>query len=161
MRHLEKKLTHRLSPRYRLVLFVRFFLCALVIDAALVATVLLVPDSWRTLVAWICGALGVSTAALTVGYPFLSYKMWSYELQDEQLVFAHGWLYRYYCVVPMARVQYVDTVAGPLEQAFALRTLKVRTAARAWSIPSLEPAVARVLFDAIALKARAADDGGL
>ena len=161
MLQLDQTLAHKPSPRYRVVLFVRLFLCALILGALLVAIVLVLPHSWRTLATWIASALGVALLTIAVGYPFLSYRMWSYELQKEQLVFAHGWLYRYYCIVPMARVQYVDTVAGPIEQALGLSTLKVRTAARAWSIPSLEPAVAEHLFDEIAVRARVADDGGL
>lgn len=158
---LEHIWAHKPSPRYRLVLFVRLFLCALVLGVLLATTVLLVPHSWRMLTMWIAVGIGTLLAVIVVGYPFLSYHMWSYELQDEQLVFVHGWLYRYHCVVPMARVQYVDTVAGPIEQCVHVRTLKVRTAARAWSIPSLEPAVAEQLFNEIAVRARVADDGGL
>ena len=116
MLQLEKTLAHKLSPRYRVVLFVRLSLCAVALGVMLVAVVLVLPHSWRMLAAWIAGVLGVAL---------------------------------------------VDMVAGPIEQMLNLRTLKVRTAARAWSIPSLEPAVAEHLFDEIAVRARVADDGGL
>ena len=55
---LEHIWAHKPSPRYRLVLFVRLFLCALVLDVLLVAVVLLVPHSWRMLTMWIAVGIG-------------------------------------------------------------------------------------------------------
>lgn len=96
MRHLEHTLTHKPSPRYRAVLFVRLLLCGFILGAAFIALVAFVPSSWRTLTLWVCGILGSCCAIIVAGYPFLSYYMWSYDREDEQLVLARGWLYRYH-----------------------------------------------------------------
>ena len=61
-------------------------------------------------------------------------------------------------LVPMLRVQHVDTTRGPLDQLLGLATVVVHTAAGATTIPALETAEAGQLRDRIAALARTADE---
>ena len=70
----------------------------------------------------------------------------------------HGTLRITRTLVPMLRVQHVDTTQGPIDQALGLATVVVHTAAGATTIPALEEAHAGRLRDHIATLARTADE---
>ena len=61
-------------------------------------------------------------------------------------------------LVPMLRVQHVDTTQGPLDQALGLATVVVHTAAGTTTIPALDEGHAGRLRDRIAALARTADE---
>ena len=85
----------------------------------------------------------------------LDYRHFRYEVTDLGLYVARGWLWRRYQVVPHARVQTVDTTAGPLLRAFGLVSVEVRTASAAGgtSIPGLAPEAADGLVAELARRA--------
>ena len=74
--------------------------------------------------------------------PRLEYEYYRYEVMELGLYVARGWLRRRWQVVPHARVQTVDTRAGPLLRAFGLVAVEVTTASAAGgtSIPGCLPA---------------------
>jgi uncharacterized protein len=103
--------------------------------------------------------LPVVVAAVAVGaLPELRWSRWRYEVRDEEIDLRHGTLRITRTLVPMLRVQHVDTTQGPLDQALGLATVVVHTAAGATTIPALEAAHAGRLRDHIASLARTADE---
>jgi hypothetical protein len=112
-----------------------------------------------TTAAWLVGTLGalavVVLAALSVVAAGLDYRYFRYEVTDLGLAVARGWLWRRYQVVPHARVQTVDTTAGPILRALGLVAVEVTTASAAGgtSIPGLRPDVAGGLVDELARRA--------
>jgi uncharacterized protein len=109
--------------------------------------------------AWLLGAIGgvvvVVLAVLSFVAAGLDYRRFRYEVTDLGLYVASGWLWRRHQVVPHARVQTVDTTAGPLLRAFGLVSVHVRTASAhgGTSIPGLTPEVADRLVEELARRA--------
>jgi membrane protein YdbS with pleckstrin-like domain len=127
---------------------------ALVIGGTVVAAIL---DA--ATVAWIVGLAGgvvvVVLAVLAFVAAGLDYRHFRYEVTELGLYVASGWLWRSHQVVPHARVQTVDTTAGPLLRAFGLVSVHVRTASAhgGTSIPGLRPPVADRLVEELARRA--------
>ena len=94
-------------------------------------------------------------APLAVVAAGLDYRRFRYEVTDLGLYVASGWLWRSHQVVPHARVQTVDTTAGPLLRAFGLVSVHVRTASAhgGTSIPGLTFDVADRLVEELARRA--------
>ena len=82
--------------------------------------------------------------------PRLSYKYWSYELGDEELLLQRGILNRVRTVVPLRRVQHLDVSQDIIEKEFDLGKLIVHTAGARSSdvvLPGLNIKVAEGLRD--------------
>jgi membrane protein YdbS with pleckstrin-like domain len=109
--------------------------------------------------AWIAAGVGL-LVVVAVGVsafvtPRLDYRHYRYEVTELGLYVARGWLWRRWQIVPHARVQTVDTTAGPLLRAFGLVAVAVTTASAAGStsIPGLRPDVADALVAELARRA--------
>ena len=98
--------------------------------------------------------------ALTV-VPAVRYRRWRWEVTDEEIRLQRGLIIIQRTVVPMVRVQHVDTSQGPINGAFGLSEVRISTAAGTHSIPALADENAAELRDRIARLARVRDDGGL
>jgi hypothetical protein len=145
-----------LDPRVRRLwlvenLLATGFVALLVAGGTVVAAVL---DA--TTVAWLVGSLGGAVVVLlSFVAAGLDYRHFRYEVTELGLYVASGWLWRRHQVVPHARVQTVDTTAGPLLRAFGLVSVHVRTASAhgGTSIPGLTPEVADRLVEELARRA--------
>ena len=93
--------------------------------------------------------------------PEIRYRRWRWEVTEVEVRLQHGLFIIERTVIPMVRVQHVDTSQGPIMRAFGLSEVKVSTAAGAHSIPALADEDAGSLRDRIAVLARVTDDGGL
>jgi len=126
--------------------------------AALVAGGLLrdaAPDGWEPLL-WV-----LPLAALVVGTPVLPewhWRRWRWEVREHEIDLRRGTLRLRRTLIPMARVQHVETTRGVLEQALGLATVAVHTAAGSHTIPLLSDYDAGLLRARIAELART-DDG--
>jgi uncharacterized protein len=107
--------------------------------------------------AWLL--LPVIVFAVGVGLvPELRWSRWRYEIRDEEIDLRHGTVTITRTLIPMLRVQHVDTTRGPLDQVLGLATVVVHTAAGKTTIPALEEYDAGRLRDQIATLARTADE---
>jgi membrane protein YdbS with pleckstrin-like domain len=103
--------------------------------------------------------LPVTTLLLGAGlFPELRWSRWRYEVRDEEIDLRHGTITITRTLVPMLRVQHVETTRGPLEQLLGLATVAVHTAAGETTIPALALDDAGRLRDRIATLARTPDD---
>ncbi len=103
--------------------------------------------------------LPVAVAIVAIGaVPELRWARWRYEVRDEEIDLRHGTVRITRTLVPMLRVQHVDTTQGPLDQALGLATVVVHTAAGTTTIPALTEGDAGRLRDRIAALARTADE---
>ena len=93
-----------------------------------------------------------------VAIPELRWSRWRYEIRDEEIDLRHGTLTITRTLIPMLRVQHVDTTRGPLDQLLGLATVVVHTAAGRTTIPALDNGYAGRLRDQIARLARTADE---
>ena len=81
-------------------------------------------------------------------------RRWRWDVDPDALVIRHGVFTVRQTVVPMVRVQHVDTTSHLLEQAFDLATVEVHTAAGSHKIPLLTDHQAHDLRTRIADLAR-------
>jgi len=75
-------------------------------------------------------ALAVAGVALALGVVFavLRYRIWRFEVREDDLYLERGVLTRVNTVVPFVRVQHVDSARGPIERLFGLANVVVYTA---------------------------------
>ncbi|ENH96636.1 hypothetical protein J416_09674 [Gracilibacillus halophilus YIM-C55.5] len=111
---------------------------------------------------WIGAGLAVFTIVLWVFsaiiLPNLRWKRWRYEVFDQEIYIQHGILIVTRTLVPMIRVQHVDTQQGPILKKYGLATLEISTAATTHEIPALLEAEASDLRDQISELARVEQD---
>ena len=83
--------------------------------------------------------------------PGLRWKRWRYEIRPAEIDLQRGiwWVER--TLVPLARIQHVDTRQGPLQRRFGLSTVVFYTAAGPNRIPELSTPVAAEVRDRIAV----------
>jgi membrane protein YdbS with pleckstrin-like domain len=111
------------------------------------------------------GALGLyglvvlaAAIVLVAVVPELRWRRWRYEIRDEEIDLQHGAFTIRRTLVPMRRVQHVDTETGVVQGMFELATVKFHTAAGATSIPALGRGEAERIRRRVADLARSLDD---
>ncbi|MET3683973.1 membrane protein YdbS with pleckstrin-like domain [Alkalibacillus flavidus] len=90
--------------------------------------------------------------------PIVRWRRWRYEVFDQEIYVQHGILIVSRTLVPMIRVQHVDTKQGPILKRFGLSNLTVSTAATVHEIPALPQEEAAALRDQISELARVDED---
>jgi membrane protein YdbS with pleckstrin-like domain len=90
--------------------------------------------------------------------PKVRWIRWSFEVYDEEIDIYRGIFWRRYIIIPLIRVQNVDTRQGPIMRANGLASFTVATAAGEHEIPGLKVAEADALRDHVALLARIAQE---
>jgi membrane protein YdbS with pleckstrin-like domain len=109
--------------------------------------------------AWPAWALAVGVVAVGgVAMPLVRWRTWRYEVRDEEIDLLRGAVVVRRTLIPMTRVQHVDTERTPLSDLFELRSVTVHTAADSHSIPALRPGDAAAIRDRIAVLARQPDE---
>jgi membrane protein YdbS with pleckstrin-like domain len=90
--------------------------------------------------------------------PDLRWRRWRYEIREDEVDLQRGiaWVSR--TLVPLARIQHVDTQSGPLQRRFGLATVVFYTAAGPNRIPELSSPVAAGARDRIAALTREQDE---
>src|SRR5690625_1405473 len=91
-------------------------------------------------------------------FPKLRYRRWRYEIFEQEIYIQHGIFIRTRTLIPMIRVQHVDTEQGPILKRFKLATITISTAAAVHNIPALEEEDASHLRDRISTLARVDED---
>ncbi|WP_226035140.1 PH domain-containing protein [Aquibacillus saliphilus] len=90
--------------------------------------------------------------------PSLRWKRWRYQVFDQEIYIQHGILIVSRTLVPMIRVQHVDTKQGPILKKYGLASLTISTAATTHEIPALLNEEASALRDQISELARVEQD---
>ena len=100
-------------------------------------------------------ALAILAAAVV---PELLWRRWRYEIRDEEIDLRHGLLTVKRTLVPIRRVQHVDTETGPVQGMFDLATVSFHTAAGKTEIPALTRGEAEAVRARVGDLARTRDD---
>jgi membrane protein YdbS with pleckstrin-like domain len=96
--------------------------------------------------------LAILLGIVTIGVvPSLRWRMWRYEIRPDEVDLQRGILWIERTLVPLARIQHVDTRQGPLQRRFGLSTVVFYTAAGPNQIPELSTPVAAEVRDRIAV----------
>ncbi len=91
--------------------------------------------------------IGVLTVAVM---PDLTWRHWRYEVGDDEVDLQYGVITQTRTLIPMARIQHVDTRRGPLQRRYDLASVILHTAAGANEIPALADPDAEEVRDRIA-----------
>ncbi|SDJ45089.1 PH domain-containing protein [Salimicrobium halophilum] len=150
--HIEK--TAIAAWRWTAVLFL--FIPVLIIAASILTYIYF---SWPWWVIALAVLLFVIDLVLSVFLvPALRWRRWKYEVFEQEIYIQHGILIRRRTIVPMLRVQHVDTKQGPILKHFSLATVTISTAATTHEIPALSDGEASDLRDRISELARVDED---
>ena len=130
---------------------------------SLIAIVVAALLAYFDIVPWtIVGAVFAIGAAVSLLFvvvvPSLRYRRWRYEVTDDEIDLREGVIIVKRTLIPLVRVQHVDTHQGPIMRAFGLAGVNVATAAGAHEIPALSVEGADALRDRISALARVAED---
>ncbi|MEK4487437.1 PH domain-containing protein [Psychrobacillus sp. FSL H8-0484] len=91
-------------------------------------------------------------------FPKVRWTRWKYEVRDQEIELQHGLFVVRRTLVPMVRVQHVDTEQGPILRKYDLASITISTAATSHTIPALVTAEADELRGRISVLARVAED---
>ncbi|MGJ9414259.1 PH domain-containing protein [Aeromicrobium sp. CF4.19] len=92
---------------------------------------------WSSARAWLVAPIVIAAVLLVVQVavaPAWRYAVHRWETTDDAVYALSGWYVREWRVAPLSRVQTIDAVRGPLEQAMGLATLKVTTASSSGAV---------------------------
>lgn len=110
---------------------------------------------------WVAMAIAVSAVLVIVFVlvvPQVRYMTWRYEVTDDEVDIFKGVIVHTRVIVPLVRVQHVNTSQGPILRAFGLASVSVATAAGEQEIPGLSVEEADRLRDRVAALARIAQE---
>lgn len=118
---------------------------------------------WRLGLSWwivaaVLALAGIVSVVLTWIVPAVRWRHWRYEVTEQQLDLQHGIVILTRTLVPMVRVQHVDTKQGPILRHYGLASVEIATAAGVQEIPALAVEVADELRNRIAVLAGVAED---
>lgn len=77
---------------------------------------------------WIGGVVFGFFALVLITHAILRFRIWRYEIRDDELYLERGVITRVKTVVPYVRIQHVDSRRGPLERLLRLASTVVYTA---------------------------------
>jgi uncharacterized protein len=126
--------------------------------AALIGATVLQSVAGGTVAAlgWLAAVLVALVAVVAI--PELRWRRWRWEVREQEIDIRRGTITVTRTLVPMLRVQHVDTKRDLLQQWLGLATVVFHTAAGANEIPALTVAEAGQVRDRIAELARTADE---
>ena len=103
-------------------------------------------------------AVLIAAAAAIVVVPELRWRRWRYEVRSEEIDLRHGTFTVRRTLVPIRRVQHVDTRSGAVQGAFGLAAVSFHTAAGRTEIPALGRDEAEAVRRRVGELARTRDD---
>lgn len=86
-------------------------------------------------------------------FPVYRQRTWRYEIDERHIQLKYGALNKSYLIVPMTKVQYVNTEQGPLLRKYGLATIEIGTMASTHDIPAIPEKEAEELRTKIAILA--------
>lgn len=91
-------------------------------------------------------------------FPKVRWMRWRYEVRESEIELQHGIFIVKRTLIPMVRVQHVDTSQGPILRKYNLAGITISTAATNHTIPALITEEADELRSRISVLARVAED---
>ena len=151
---------HRLDPRMLRVWYVSDAVGVAVVAVLAVVAWLVVRHLggdvfWVYLVAGIIEVVCVLDLLIS---PRIEYATWRYDVTPTDVDLYHGVFVKKRVLVPLVRVQHVQSKQGPILRAHGLATVTVSTAGESFEIPGLAEDDANELRDRVAELARLAKE---
>ncbi|KAB7704800.1 PH domain-containing protein [Bacillus aerolatus] len=123
------------------------------------AGVLIYMQEWPLWIIAVLAAAGILEIIIfVVALPNMRWKRWKYEVREQEIELQRGVFVIRRTLIPMIRVQHVDTEQGPLLRKYGLSVIKVSTAATVHEIPAVEMEEAEEMRRVISALARVAEE---
>lgn len=90
--------------------------------------------------------------------PHLTWKNWRYAVDENEIDLKRGVIFKTRTLIPLSRVQHVDTRQGPLLGWYDLASVTISTAATTHEIPAVDQVLADRVRHQISTYARLAED---
>lgn len=153
---LEKRISNRALTVWRITGVIKAGIEWLITGIAIFLIHFFNGPAW---ISWILMVLaGVFTCLHVFIFPTLRWRRWRYEVREEEVELEHGIFFRIRMMIPMVRVQHVETIQGPILRRFHLSSVIIVTAATHHEIPALEEREAEELRLSISTLARVAEE---
>lgn len=110
---------------------------------------------WWLIAVTAVAALALSLLLLFV-VPEVRWRQWQYKVDEHEIDLHHGIWFTRRTLVPVKRVQHVDTRQGPILRRYQLSDVVISTAATTHKIPALDEATADAVRSDISTFARKA-----
>lgn len=127
-----------LHPRIRVIWLLQSALIAAIVGIIVAA----VDRFFLDISTWLAVAAVLGVFAVAGTHSLLRYRIWRYEIREDELYLERGVFTRVKTVVPFVRVQHVDSRRNPLERTTGLASTVVYTAGSRGAdvtIPGLTP----------------------
>ncbi|WP_075279022.1 PH domain-containing protein [Thermophilibacter provencensis] len=152
--------SHRLDPRMLRVWYISSLVGIVAVAALAVVAWLIVRHLggdvfWVYLVAGVIEAICVGDMLVS---PRVEYATWRYDVTPTDVDLYSGVFTKKRTLVPLVRVQHVQTKQGPILRAHGLASVTVSTAGESFEIPGLAEDDANRLRDRVAELARLAKE---
>lgn len=151
-----KRISEKALPVWRWSGLLHSLVVIILAAAAIVMTFIFEWPLWIAAAAVLIAALYTYVSAFLL--PVIRWKRWRYEVREQEIELQRGVFFVKRTLVPMVRVQHVDTVQGPLLRKYGLATITISTAATVHEIPALDMYEADELRNSISALARVAED---
>lgn len=152
----QRRISEKALPVWRITGALNSLIALLICGGAIVLTVILDWPNWIIALAVIL--LLLEAYFFIYLFPKLKWKRWRYEVREQEIELQQGIFIIKRTLIPMIRVQHVDTRQGPLLRKYKLATVTVSTAATIHEIPALELEEAEEMRVFISKLARVADE---
>ena len=155
---------HRVAPAARWLWALQGALFTAVLAAVVLGASVALPDDaprglevTLAVARWLLAPLALVSVVVE---PLWRYQVHRWEITADAVYTLEGWLTRTWRIVPVSRIQTVDTTRGPLQQLLGLTSVSVRTASHAGStgIEQLGAAQAAAVAHDLGLRANAVRD---
>ncbi|WNF23482.1 PH domain-containing protein [Mesobacillus jeotgali] len=116
---------------------------------------------WKEWIGWVLIlllAISIPAAIWAFISPYIQYKSWRYEVDEEFVQLKSGVLEEKHLLIPMTKIQSVETVQGPLMRKYGLYSVSIGTMGSTHVIPALPKEEAVSLRNQIAKYAKVKDE---
>ena len=118
----------RVEPGYRWVLTIRSALLGLALLIGAGAADFTLSSELGTRYGTVTGPIALIVLYLVFALPARRWRRLGYDISEDRLRVARGYLWRTDTIVPFGRIQHIDVDQGLLDRGFDLATLVVHTA---------------------------------
>jgi membrane protein YdbS with pleckstrin-like domain len=131
--------SEKLNLRVTLLWRVHALIGCGILTAIVVLVLVIVRDAPPALVASIIAALAAVAIFFIWFLPGVQYRRWRFHISDDEIVLRRGVIVVKTTVIPMIKIQYTDTVHGPIMRSMKLASVRIMTAGGTEEIPGLPP----------------------
>lgn len=90
----------------------------------------------------------------TIIFPKIRWKRWRYEVDEKGVDLQRGIIITKRTIIPINRIQHVDTEQGPIYRKYGLSSISLSTAATTHEIPALDVETANAMRNTISERVR-------